>query len=104
MKSKIIKALELEPLSGEGGFFKRTYCSTEIVEAVTLSGKKVKRPKATSILYLIGGEDFSSLLKLEFDEFFAFTDGDPCRMFLIDDKSMLYKRIGLDKRRLIFEC
>ena len=32
MKSKIIEALELEPLSGEGGFFKRTYCSTETKE------------------------------------------------------------------------
>ena len=86
MKLKMIETLELEPLHGEGGFFKRTYCSTEFVEAKTISGKLVKRPKSTSILFLVGGEDFSALHKLEFDEVFSFNDGDPCKMFLIDDK------------------
>ncbi len=86
IKLKMIETLELEPLPGEGGFFKRTYCSNDFVEAKTLSGKLVKRPRSTSILFLVGGEDFSALHKLEFDEVFSFSDGEPCKMFLIDDK------------------
>ena len=83
-KEALIKALNLEPLKDEGGFFRRTHCSDETVTRVTLSGKTVQRPKSTAILYLVGGDDFSALHKLEFDEFYHFSDGDPCELFLID--------------------
>jgi predicted cupin superfamily sugar epimerase len=59
-KETIIKRLDLEPLEGEGGFFRRTHCSSEFINALTLSGKRVQRPKSTSILFLVGGEDFSA--------------------------------------------
>lgn len=92
-KETIIKRLDLEPLEGEGGFFRRTHCSSESINALTLSGKRVQRPKSTSILFLVGGEDFSALHKLEFDEFYHFSDGESCELFLIDNLGNSHKII-----------
>jgi predicted cupin superfamily sugar epimerase len=92
-KETIINNFDLKPLEGEGGFFRRTYCSSESVKAVTLSGKSVQRPKSTSILFLVGGEDFSALHKLEFDEFYHFSDGNSCELFLIDNTGKSHKII-----------
>jgi len=46
-------------------------------------GVEVERPKATSILYLVGGDDFSALHRLEFNEFYHFSVGASVEIFLI---------------------
>jgi predicted cupin superfamily sugar epimerase len=69
----IIDMFQLEPLEGEGGYFRQTYF-TGSPEA----------PDTTAIYYLITSESYSSLHRLAFDEVFHFYAGDPCRMIQID--------------------
>jgi uncharacterized protein len=92
-KQDIIKHFEMIPLDGEGGFFKQTYLSDEIVETKLKSGKLIKRPACTSILYLIGRDDFSALHKLEVNEFFHFVGGAPCELTQITEQGDVFKTI-----------
>lgn len=73
---EIIAALDLKPLAGEGGFFRRSW---------TLSSESGP-PKATAIFYLMTPESFSALHRLYADEVFHFYLGDPCEQFVIDER------------------
>lgn len=64
----IIKALGLAPLPGEGGYFKRTYTSTEKTHCGT-------RPLATAIYYLLTREEPSKLHRLPADEVIHYYTG-----------------------------
>lgn len=57
---EVIAALQLEPLPGEGGFFRQTWRSAG----------------ASGILFLLTPEDFSALHRLEMDELWHFHSGD----------------------------
>ncbi len=99
-KQEIIKQLGMIPLDGEGGFFKQTHLSDVLVESKLKNGKLIKRPSCTSILYLIGGEDFSALHRLEINEFFHFVAGATCELTQINEQGVLTKtKLGseLDK-------
>lgn len=67
--------LGLEPIQGEGGWFRRLYTGPVGVEG---------RPVATSIYALFSREQFSALHRLDADEQFFFLDGDPLEVFEID--------------------
>ncbi len=71
----VIKALQLEPLTMEGGYFRRTYCS----ERSTDDGK----PFATAIYYLLTPQSFSRLHKLPTDEVYHFYMGDPVELTVL---------------------
>lgn len=71
----------LVPLPGEGGFFRQTQKSDELVPVkLWSSGKEALRPRLTSILFAVGGEHFSALHSLELGELFRFLGGDPCEL------------------------
>ncbi len=72
----VIKALNLEPLTMEGGYFRRTYCSKEC----TPEGK----PMGTAIYYLLTPDSFSRLHKLPTDEIYHFYMGDPVELTILD--------------------
>lgn len=72
---RLIAALSLEPLAGEGGFFRRVH--TFFDESGAESG--------STILYLMAGSEFSALHKLQSDEVWTFLEGDPVEQLTIDD-------------------
>lgn len=71
----LIAQLKLQPLVGEGGYFRRSYESTETLH----TGK----PLATAIYYLLTEETFSSLHKLPADETYHFYLGDSVELLLL---------------------
>jgi predicted cupin superfamily sugar epimerase len=68
---QVIELMKLEPLQGEGGYFRRTYCSTQTAEY-----RNQVKPIVSAIYYLITPDDFSALHILKRDEIFHFYAGD----------------------------
>jgi predicted cupin superfamily sugar epimerase len=89
--NEIIELLELEPLRGEGGYFRRTFES----KAVSSAGHFF----STAIYYLVTPESFSSLHRLPQEELFHFYLGDPVEMLqLTEDGRATRHHIGPDLR------
>ena len=77
----IIKHLGLEPLPGEGGYYKETYRSDDILTVDALPSRyTVEKRLGTAIYYLVTEGTFSALHHLPSDEIFHFYLGDPVRM------------------------
>lgn len=72
---QLIELLQLQPLAGEGGYFRRSYES----DAEVRPGKK----SASAIYYLLTAGTFSSLHKLSADEVYHFYLGDPVELLLL---------------------
>ena len=68
---QVIELMKLEPLEGEGGFFRRTYCSEQTAEY-----NNAVKPIVSAIYYLITPDNFSALHLLQRDEIFHFYAGD----------------------------
>lgn len=79
-----IKNLHLLP-HPEGGYFKETYRSTEIV----INRKGKKRSASTGIFFLITSENFSAFHKIESDEMWHFYDGAALSVYIIDSNGEL---------------
>ena len=78
---KIVKHLGLEPLPGEGGFYREMYRSAEKIPADALPERyKADKHLATAIYYLLTPETFSAVHRLISDEVFHFYLGDPVTM------------------------
>ncbi|MDY7010366.1 MAG: cupin domain-containing protein [Planctomycetota bacterium] len=79
--NKIIEHFALEPLEGEGGFYRETYRSGEKIPAAALPGRySSEKHFATAIYYLLTPETFSAIHRLVSDEIFHFYLGDPVTM------------------------
>ncbi len=80
----LIAFLHLEPLPGEGGFFRQTYKSKSEIPARFVSPEKTGvRAFATCIYYLVTPGSFSALHRVASDEIFHFYLGDPVEMVQI---------------------
>lgn len=77
---QVIELMKLEPLAGEGGFFRRTYCSEQTAEY-----RNAIKPIVSAIYYLITPEDFSALHLLQRDEIFHFYAGDSIEFIKVKD-------------------
>ena len=76
-KREVIENLELHPLEIEGGFFREVYRSRTPVEITAPDGEKNAYAASTSIYYLLGCGDVSSMHSVKFDEtwhFYASSD------------------------------
>lgn len=71
----IIARLGLQPLPGEGGYYRQTWC------APCESGQA--RAAASAIYYLITRASFSALHRLAMHETWHFYAGDPARLMLL---------------------
>lgn len=80
--TEVICLMNLEPLPGEGGYFRRTYCSTERVVLPQRSGAPTLA-LSSAIYYLVTPESFSALHRVPKDELFHFYAGDAVEMFEI---------------------
>jgi len=78
---ELIAFLKLQPHPREGGFFRETYRSTEIIAPGGMPAHYPSgRAQGTAIYYLLTARSFSALHRLASDEIFHFYLGDPVCM------------------------
>jgi predicted cupin superfamily sugar epimerase len=97
---EVITALDLRPLPREGGYYRETYRSADVLPASAL-GPHYPTPKAagTAIYYLLTPDTFSALHRLPTDEVFHFYLGGSVRMLqLFPDGGGRVVTIGTDIR------
>lgn len=83
---EVIQALGLEPLEGEGGMFRQTYVSREVLNGAAAG---------TAIYYLLTERSFSHLHRLTGDEVYHFYLGDPVELLeLLPDGSSRLTVLG----------
>lgn len=77
----LIRVLNLRPHPKEGGFFRETYRSAEVIAHEALPRRyPAKRSHSTCIYYLLTPGTFSALHRLQTDEIFHLYLGGPVRM------------------------
>jgi uncharacterized protein len=82
----LIKILNLQPLSGEGGLFRQTYKSAEHIPQDALPVRySGEHAFVTAIYYLLTDhpDSFSAIHRLPTDEIYHFYLGDPVEMLLL---------------------
>ena len=78
---ELISRLGLQPLFGEGGFYKETYRAPEKIPLSALSSRYIgDKSISTAIYYLLTPDTFSAIHRLPTDEIFHFYLGDPVTM------------------------
>jgi uncharacterized protein len=78
---EIKKLLNLAPHPCEGGFFRRTWSSEEVIPQAALPARySAGRYAGTCIYYLLEPDTFSEMHRLISDEIFHFYYGDPVEM------------------------
>ncbi|HEY1765521.1 MAG TPA: cupin domain-containing protein [Opitutaceae bacterium] len=75
----LVASLGLVPLPREGGYFASTWTSP-------VAGPE-GRSCASAILFLITAEDFSALHRLDRDEVWSFSGGDPAELVRLDPRT-----------------
>ena len=81
----LIRLLSLEPLPGEGGYYRETYRSPVRIPGSGLPGKYGgPRHAGTAIYFLLTTDTFSALHRLRGDEIFHFYLGDPVEMLHLE--------------------
>lgn len=94
----IRRLLRLEPLPGEGGYFRETYRSALTLPPTVLPAwYRAERSAGTAIYYLLSPGVFSALHRVRGDEVFHFYLGDPVEMLqLLPDGTSHVVVIGTD--------
>lgn len=82
-EKELIELLRLEPLPGEGGFYRQTYRAKGVIPETVLPQHQGPRAFGTAIYYLVTREGFSALHLVPQDEVFHFYLGDPVEMLQI---------------------
>lgn len=99
---QIIALLELRPLPVEGGYFRQSYRTPELLAPEALpGGYREPHPLSTAIYYLLTADpdSFSALHRLPTDELWHFYLGDPVEMLLLHpDGSSQTVQLGIDLR------
>src|SRR5690349_11425724 len=83
---RLIELLDLQPLTGEGGYFRQTWVAADTIPATGLPARYGRaKPAGTAIYYLVTDADdgFSALHRLPTDEVFHFYLGDPVEQLLL---------------------
>jgi predicted cupin superfamily sugar epimerase len=84
----LIQSLELIP-HPEGGFYKETYRSEDIVSNLPERYKGQSRNLGTSIFYLLKGDQYSAFHKIQSDEIWHFYEGSPLKLYVISENGIL---------------
>lgn len=80
----VIKKLGLVPLPEEGGWYRETYRSEEIIARSALPDRySSDKSYSTAIYYLLTSDDISALHRVTSEEIFHFYTGDPIEMLLV---------------------
>ena len=92
-----IDALGLEPLPEEGGWYREVYRAAESIPADGLPERfDGPRTFATSIYYLLPGDDFSAFHRVRQDETWHFYEGSPLTLHTLDAAGT-YERLRLGR-------
>lgn len=84
--TEIIKKLNLIPHEMEGGYYRETYRSTDIIQKEALPDRYQKNKAAcTAIYFLLTSDNFSMMHRLPTDEIFHFYMGDPIEMLVLEE-------------------
>ncbi|MEJ2756848.1 MAG: cupin domain-containing protein [Anaerolineales bacterium] len=89
---QIIDHLKLEPLAQEGGYFRRTYSSADVLPVVALPERYGVDKLAGSAIYFLltdAKDGFSALHRLPTDEIYHFYLGDPVELVTISPEGDL---------------
>ncbi len=90
-----IDALGLEPLPEEGGWYREVYRAAESIPAAGLPERfTTPRTFATSIYYLLPGDDFSAFHRVRQDETWHFYEGSPLTLHTLDATGYARQRLG----------
>jgi hypothetical protein len=84
----LIEALGLQPLPGEGGWFRQTWVAHDVLPASALHARYGRaKPSGTAIYYLLTDrpDGFSAMHRLPTDEVYHFYLGDPVEQWLLHD-------------------
>jgi predicted cupin superfamily sugar epimerase len=84
----------------EGGWFRQTYRSAEVMAAAALPGRfGGDRVFSTAIYFLLEGDDFSALHRIKSEEVWHFYDGSSLTVHVIDPEGRYSTmRVGRDLR------
>ena len=94
---ELIAALDLRPLPREGGYYRETYRSADLLPAGALPRYPTAKAAATAIYYLLTPDTFSALHRLPADEVFHFYLGGPVGMLqLLPDGRGQFLTLGPD--------
>ena len=89
----LIKALDLLP-HPEGGYYKETYRSEELVSTLELPDRYPgSRCFATAIYFLLVEESFSAFHRIKSDETWHFYEGSPIEIIIINQEGKLIRQI-----------
>ncbi len=81
--------LQLQP-HPEGGYFAETYRSPEIIQSEALPGRYAGgRSFSTAIYFLVTGDSFSALHRIQSDEMWHFYAGNRLTVTVIDEAGIL---------------
>ena len=96
----LIQRFHLAPLTGEGGLYRRTYCSARELPAEAFGPQYpagTRKAAGSAIEYLITPQSYSRLHRLPTDEVYHFYLGDPVEMLqLYPDGTGKVVRMGQD--------
>jgi predicted cupin superfamily sugar epimerase len=96
----LIDRLRLQPIPGEGGWFRETWRSPLTLAGGAVAGVDSDRPAGTAILALFCQDPrgFSALHRLPIDEVWHFYGGDPLHhVVLHDDGAAVHLNLGDDE-------
>lgn len=82
--AEVIAHLQLRPLPVEGGFYRETYRSPDLLPARTVPRFNCIKSAGTAILYLLTPNTSSALHRLPTDEIYHFYFGDPVEMLQLE--------------------
>ncbi len=95
---KLIQHLQLAP-HPEGGYFRQTYCSSELIAAAALPERyNSDRAFSTAIYFLLPGDQVSRLHRLRSDEVWHFYEGNGLRLHLFEETGV-YRELRLGAQR-----
>lgn len=93
----LIQLLKLKPLPLEGGYFRETYRSSDVLLAGTLPRRYTQAKSAgTAIYYLLTPDTFSALHRLPTDEIYHFYLGDPVELLQLGPQGGQVVTLGSD--------
>lgn len=94
--AEVIRQLSLEPLEGEGGYFRRIFVEEAMVETGALGNFTEERLPLTSVIYyLMTEQSFSALHYLAGNEVWTWIAGDLVTQVVVDaDRSVRQYTLG----------
>lgn len=94
-RDEVIRALQMEPLKGEGGMFRKMFRSDETIPEGMLKGRNGPHVAYGSILYLLTPETCSRMHRLPTDEIWHFYLGASCETLVLrPDGTGYVNRLG----------